>query len=278
MVLGDPRSAPVPRGWALAALGAVRARRGERDALEPLREAHALAEPTGELQRIGPVAAATAEAAWLAGEEAIGLEANRPRARARDAPPVDVAHRRACLLAMAGRPARRAPRRGVSGALPPLDRRRLGASQRALAADRLPLRSSACARGQRRPPTVRQAIDELQRMGARPRPRSSLAGCAPEACAGAARAAPTDAPEPGRSHRARARSAGALGRWVGQQADRTAPGRIRKTVGHHVSAVLRKLDVRTRGQAAAHARRLGLSPRAQPSGDASGAGSDELQP
>jgi DNA-binding NarL/FixJ family response regulator len=32
-----------------------------------------------------------------------------------------------------------------------------------------------------------------------------------------------------------------------------------KTVAHHVSAVLRKLDVRTRGQAGAEAARLGLA-------------------
>jgi DNA-binding NarL/FixJ family response regulator len=32
----------------------------------------------------------------------------------------------------------------------------------------------------------------------------------------------------------------------------------RRTVGHHVSAILRKLDVATRGQAAAAARELGL--------------------
>jgi DNA-binding NarL/FixJ family response regulator len=31
-----------------------------------------------------------------------------------------------------------------------------------------------------------------------------------------------------------------------------------KTVDHHVSAILRKLDVRTRGQAAREATRLGL--------------------
>ena len=32
-----------------------------------------------------------------------------------------------------------------------------------------------------------------------------------------------------------------------------------KTVGHHVSAILRKLDVRTRGEASAEAQRLGIT-------------------
>jgi DNA-binding NarL/FixJ family response regulator len=32
-----------------------------------------------------------------------------------------------------------------------------------------------------------------------------------------------------------------------------------KTVGHHVSAILRKLDVRTRGEASAEAGRLGIA-------------------
>ena len=49
-------------------LGLVRVRRGEPDAISPLDDAFALAEPTGELLRIAPAAAARAEAAWLAGD------------------------------------------------------------------------------------------------------------------------------------------------------------------------------------------------------------------
>ena len=32
-----------------------------------------------------------------------------------------------------------------------------------------------------------------------------------------------------------------------------------KTVGHHVSAILRKLEVRSRGEASAEAQRLGIA-------------------
>jgi hypothetical protein len=49
----------------LTVLGLVRARRGDRDVWPLLDEALGLAEPTGALQRIGPVAAARADAAWL---------------------------------------------------------------------------------------------------------------------------------------------------------------------------------------------------------------------
>jgi DNA-binding CsgD family transcriptional regulator len=57
----------VPRVPALVALGLLRARRGDPAAWTPLEEARALATPTGELQLIGPVAAARAEVAWLEG-------------------------------------------------------------------------------------------------------------------------------------------------------------------------------------------------------------------
>lgn len=70
LVLRDPRSAPVPHGWALAAVGVVGARRGDPDVSASLDDAGGLAQASGELQRIGPVAAARAEAAWLTGDNA----------------------------------------------------------------------------------------------------------------------------------------------------------------------------------------------------------------
>ena len=78
LVLRDPRSAPVARGWALAVLGLLRARRGDAEASEPLDEADVLVRSTGELMRIGPVAAARAEAAWLTGDREAVEQATGP--------------------------------------------------------------------------------------------------------------------------------------------------------------------------------------------------------
>jgi DNA-binding CsgD family transcriptional regulator len=58
---------PFARIHALVALGLVRARRGDPDVWGPLDEALRLAEPREELQWIAPVAIARAEAAWLEG-------------------------------------------------------------------------------------------------------------------------------------------------------------------------------------------------------------------
>ena len=57
-----------PRTLSLTVLALVRARRGDPDVLPLLAEARALAEPTRELPRIAPIAAASAEAAWLRGD------------------------------------------------------------------------------------------------------------------------------------------------------------------------------------------------------------------
>ena len=56
------------RVMALVALGRLRARRGDPGVAELLDEALELAEASGTLQRVAPVRAARAEAAWLAGD------------------------------------------------------------------------------------------------------------------------------------------------------------------------------------------------------------------
>jgi DNA-binding CsgD family transcriptional regulator/tetratricopeptide (TPR) repeat protein len=69
------RRSATPRIVSLVVLGLVRARRGEPGATELLNEAWAVAQPTGELPRLGPVAAARAEAAWLEGNRKAVLAA-----------------------------------------------------------------------------------------------------------------------------------------------------------------------------------------------------------
>ena len=57
-----------PRVLALAVRALIRARRGQADADSLLGEAVELAQPSGEVMRIAPVALAQAEVAWLAGD------------------------------------------------------------------------------------------------------------------------------------------------------------------------------------------------------------------
>ena len=67
-VLANPRDAVLLRTLALVVLGLVRARRGDPEAWPLLDEAAGLADFGDEVQRVGPVAAARAEAAWLDGD------------------------------------------------------------------------------------------------------------------------------------------------------------------------------------------------------------------
>ncbi len=67
-VLSQYRVPPISRIPALAVLGHLRVRRGDPDAERLLTEAHELATQTAELQRIAPVASARAELAWLKGD------------------------------------------------------------------------------------------------------------------------------------------------------------------------------------------------------------------
>ena len=68
VVLRDRRTAAVSRILAQTTLGHMRIRRGDPDSTGPVEEARTLAADSQESQRIAPLAAALAEAAWLVGD------------------------------------------------------------------------------------------------------------------------------------------------------------------------------------------------------------------
>jgi DNA-binding CsgD family transcriptional regulator len=70
-LIKNERNIPVTTVTALFVLGKIKTRRGEVDALDYLQKAKALAFPTGEQQRIAPVMAALLEYEWHTGERVI---------------------------------------------------------------------------------------------------------------------------------------------------------------------------------------------------------------
>ncbi|GHO90428.1 hypothetical protein KSF_004760 [Reticulibacter mediterranei] len=67
-VLDQHRIFPATKFWALVVLGWIRVRRGDPGGVAVLDEVRGMAQASGELQRIAPVAAARAETAWLSGD------------------------------------------------------------------------------------------------------------------------------------------------------------------------------------------------------------------
>jgi DNA-binding CsgD family transcriptional regulator len=259
VVLRHPRAWPVPRIYALAVLGLVRARRGDPEVWPLLNEAQALAEPTGELQRIGPAATARAEANWLEGRhDAITRESEGA---------LELALRRRAPWAM-GELACWRWRAGARSEIPPdaAEPYALEIAGEWAQAAKLwtemgcPYEAALSLADADDDDHLRRALDELHRLGA----RSAAAIVARRLRERGARGLPRG-PRPS----TRENPAGLTARELEvlelvAQGLRNADIAERlflseKTVGHHVSAILRKLGVRTRGEASAEAARLGFA-------------------
>jgi DNA-binding CsgD family transcriptional regulator/tetratricopeptide (TPR) repeat protein len=257
-VLSIHRASILPRIWGLVVLGLVRARRGDPGHGELLEEAYALGAPTDEIERIGPAATARAEVAWLAGDRAGVVAATEHSFR------LAAEQKDAVALGELALWRRRA---GIDDGVPPRAAEpfasQLAGDWAAAAAfwdeAGCPYEAALARADSGDDEPLRQALDELQRLGARP---------AAAIVAGRLRGRGARGLPRGPRRATRDNPAGLTARQlevlelVGEGLrDSEIATRLflsERTVGHHVGAILRKLGVRNRGQATAEAIRLGL--------------------
>jgi ATP/maltotriose-dependent transcriptional regulator MalT len=258
-VLARPGTA-VPRMGPLTVIGLIRARRGDPDPWGPLDDALDIAQGSGELQMLVPVAAARAEAAWLEG---------RPDAVLAES---DAATRRAIAAGVAWALAYLAFWRKLAGAVDELPElrdtpRRLQLSgQPDLAALRwatlgYPYEAALALAETDTEPALREALTGLQQLGATAaasvvarRLRDRGARHIPRG------PRPSTATNPAHLTRREVQVVVLIAAGLGNAEIAQRLFLSEKTVGHHVSAVLRKLGVTSRANAAAEAVRRGLVP------------------
>jgi DNA-binding CsgD family transcriptional regulator len=258
-VVRVPRTSTTPRIAALVALALVRARRGDPDVSGPLDEAWTLAEPTGELPRLAPVAAARAEAAWLEGRHdavagltddalQLALERGGPwivgelacwrwRAGSSDDVPAGAAEPYACSI------------RG--------DWRR---ARRLWTEVGCPYEAALALADADDEDALRRALDELQELGAQPAMAIVTRRLRERGVRGLPRGPRATTRENPAGLTARELEVLALVAQALRNAE--IAGRLvlsERTVDHHVAAILRKLGVRDRAEATAEAIRLGVA-------------------
>jgi DNA-binding CsgD family transcriptional regulator/tetratricopeptide (TPR) repeat protein len=259
LVLREPRtsiSVPVLQG--LCVLGLLRARRGDPGAWDVLDEARQIAKPSGGLQERAPVAAAWAEAAWLEGD--------RDGVRAATDAVFELAIERRSPW-VAGELACWRRRAGIQEKMPPFVAEPYALQMRGdwqQAAELwtdigCPYESALALADADDEVALRRALDQLQDLGA----RAAAAIVARRLRERGVRGVPRG-PRPA----TRKNSAGLTARELEvlallAEGLRNADIAVRlvvspKTVDHHVSAILRKMNVRTRGEATAASAQLGL--------------------
>ncbi len=218
-VLRIHRTSTSPRIIALVVLGLIRARRGDPGQWEAFDEAWALAEPTCELPRLGPVAAARAEAAWLEGDR------DGVAAATESALSLALARKSGWLTGeLAGWRRRAGPDAEVTfGVATPYERQLAGdwaGAAKLWAELGSPYEAALALADADEDPPLLQAHAELQRLDAQP--AATIVARRLRERGGArssSRTASSDATESARLDRAGARGAGACNRRAAQQRD-----------------------------------------------------------
>ena len=261
-ILAGPRNQVIgPRSDALVTLALVRARRGDPGYWPLLNEALETATTADDLQLLAPLAAARAEAAWLEGRpDAIGPETEYAYDLACRVGEPTYAGWLACWRARAGLPVE------PPDAIPERYRLQL-AGEPELAAELFRAEdaiydAAVALVPSMNGPLLRSALGQLHALGAKP----AAANVSRRLRELGERRVPRG-PRPSTSEN----PAGLTNRELevlpllaeGLRNAEIAKRLVlsQKTVDHHVSAILRKLGVSTRGQAGAAAGRLGLIPK-----------------
>ena len=258
-VISRDSAAAATRITPLIVLGRLRARRGDPDPWGPLDGAAELASATGEIQRLGPVASARAEARWLAGEPHLvaaetddALALALARGHGPEIGELCAWRRRAGILDPVPSATLAEPfRLELDGDAAAASRawERLGCGYEA----------AIVLAGSEDEAELRRSLTELQRLGARI-PAARVARTLRERGVRDVRHGPrasTRRNAAGLTHRElQVLQLVADGMRNGQIAERLVVAR--KTVDHHVSSIIGKLLVRTRTEAVAEARRLGV--------------------
>ena len=247
-----------PRTVALCVLGLVRARRGDPDGGVLIAEAETLASPTGELPRMAIVAAAQAELAWLSnrlGDIEVLTDGCFALASTKQAPRI------------LGELARWRSRAGIVdaiiGGLPTPDALELAGGHFGAAAEwaalGCPYESALARANAGDEQSLRDSFDELREIGALPAARIVAQRLR---LLGARRIAS------GPRSATRENAAGLTGRELevlrllteGLSNSDIAQRLVlsRRTVDHHVSAILRKLNVESRSAAVSASAKRGL--------------------
>jgi DNA-binding CsgD family transcriptional regulator/tetratricopeptide (TPR) repeat protein len=248
----------LPRVGALPIIASIRARRGDPEVWPLLDEAKAMAEREGELQYAVPVAVARAEAAWLEGRhDAVRDETEAAYAKAVAQDAWWVVGEMACWRHRVG------VREEVDPRIPERYRAELTGDQPRAAelwnALGCEYDAALALAGSDDAEVLRRSLISLQRLGARAAAAVVARKLRALGAQGITRGPrPATRRNPAQLTERELEVLELIGAGLRNAEIASRLFLTTKTVDHHVSAILRKLGVESRGQAAAEAARLGL--------------------